>query len=287
MAFCAQCGSPVEGAFCSKCGAKTDAPDSPGAPVPPVAPLDPPIVIPPPAKTPKKGRFIFWALGGCLLLIIIAAIILFSTGLIVAHKVGLDSGTPGVAIAKLLLSNNPEVEVLSVDEDSGVIRVRDRKTGKILTVDMKDAQKGKIVLTDENNQKMEIKTQGEGNNATVEIQSADGSLRIGAGDKGQLPSWLPPYPNAESSGAMGFNSNQGKSGSFSFKSKDSVATVAAFYEEALKSAGFQIEKSLSEIPGQGSIMSISASDAKTRRTANMTAARTEEGTTINLAFETR
>ncbi|HTY61735.1 MAG TPA: zinc ribbon domain-containing protein [Acidobacteriota bacterium] len=292
MAFCAQCGSPVEGDFCSKCGAKVNAPVAAGVQAPPVAPAESPIVIPAPqAQKSKKGRVIFWVLGGCLGLIIIAGIIFFAAGLFIAHKAGIDSGSfaknPGVAIAKMMLNSNPDVEIVSVDEDHGIIRVREKKTGKILTVDMENAQKGKIVFTDEKDQKVEITTQGEGNNAAIEVKSADGSLRIGAESKNQLPEWLPSYPNAESATGTGFSANQGKSGSFSFKSKDSVETVAAFYEKALKSAGFQIQKSASQIPGQGSIVIISASDSQTKRTANVTAARTEEGTTINLAYETK
>jgi hypothetical protein len=293
MAFCVHCGSFVEGAFCTKCGAKADAPEAPGAPPPPpVPPAASPVVIPaPPAQAPKKGRFIFWALGGCLALVIIAAIIVFSTGIFIAHKAGLDTGlmknNPGLAIAKMMVSSNPDLEIVSVDEDRGILRVREKKTGKTMTVDLENAQKGKIVFTDEKNQKVEIQTHGDGDNAAVEIQSPDGAVRMGADAKGRLPGWLPAYPNAESSGAFEFNANEGKSGSFSFKSKDSVETVAAFYEKALKSAGFEIQKSLSQIPGQGSIVIISASDSKTQRTANVTAARMEEGTTINLAFEAK
>jgi hypothetical protein len=292
MAFCVHCGSPVEGAFCSKCGVKADIPEISGAPAPPVAPAASPIVIPTPtAQAPKKGRFIFWALGGCLALIIIAAVIVFSTGLFIAHKVGLDSGTlkrnPGLAIAKMMVSGNPDLEIVSVDEDHGILRVREKKTGKTLTVDLENAQKGKIVFTDEKNQKVEIQARGEGDNAAVEIKSAEGSLRMGADSKDQLPGWLPAYPNVESSGAIGFNANQGRSGSFSFKSKDSVETVAAFYEKALKNAGFEIQKSLNQIPGRGSIVIISALDRKTQRTANVTAAHTDEGTMINLAFEVK
>jgi len=292
MAFCVQCGSPVEGGFCSKCGAKVDAPEIPGAQIPPPAPAASPIVIPPAtAQKPKKGHFLFWALGGCLGLILVAVIISFFAFSYFAHRVGLDSRSltknPGIAIAKVLIGSNPDVELISADEDSGVIRVRDKKTGKTMTVDLENAKKGRIVFTDEHNQQVEIKTQGEGDNSTVEIRSADGNMRIGTGDNIHLPGWLPPYPNAESSGATTFNTNQGKSGACSFRSKDSVEKIAAFYEQALKSAGFQIEKSLSQIPGQGSIAVISASDSKTGRTANMTAARTEEGTSISLAYETR
>ncbi len=292
MAFCVQCGSPVEGAFCSKCGAKADMPEASGTPAPPVAPAASPIVIPPPpAQAPKKGRFIFWALGGCLVLIVITAIIIFSTGLFIARKTGIDSGmlksNPGIAIAKMMLSGNPDIEIVSVDEDRGIIRVREKKTGKTMTVDLENAQKGKIVFTDEKNQKVEIQTQGEGDNAAVEIKSADGSMRMGADIKGQLPGWLPSYPSAESSGAFVINADQGKSGSFSFKSRDSVETVAAFYEKALKNSGFEIQKTTTEIPNQGSMAIISASDSKTQRTVNLTAARTEEGTMINLTFDAK
>lgn len=286
MVFCVKCGSPVEGAFCSKCGAKADVPDTSGASV---APAASPIVIPPqPAQAPKKGRFIFWALGGCLVLIVIAAIIIFSTGLFIARKTGFDSGTlkrnPGLAIAKMMVNSNPDLEIVSVDEDRGILQVREKKTGKTMTVDLENAQKGKIVFTDEKNQKVEIQTRGEGDNAAVEINSADGSLRMGVDGKSQLPGWLPSYPNAESSGALGFNANQGKSGSFSFKSKDSVEQVAAFYEKVLKNAGFEIQKSLSQIPGQRSMVIISASDSQTQRTANITASPTEAGTMISLDF---
>jgi hypothetical protein len=249
-------------------------------------------VIPsPPAQAPKKGRFIFWALGGCLGLIIIAAIIVYSTGLFIAHKAGLDSGTlkrnPGLAIARMMVSGNPDLEIVSVDEDRGILRVREKKTGKTMTVDLENAQKGMIVFTDEKNQKVEIQARGEGDNAAVEIKSAEGSLRMGVDSKDQLPGWLPAYPNVENSGVFGFNGNQGRSGSFSFKSKDSVETVAAFYEKALKDAGFEIQKSLNQIPGRGAIAIVSASDSKTQRTANLTAAHTDEGTTINLAFEVK
>lgn len=286
MAFCTQCGASVEGVFCSKCGARMDAPSASGAQVPP--PREAPVVIPPPAKTPKKGRFIFWALGGCLVLIIIAGIILFSTGVFIARKAGLDSGSmknPGVAIAKMLLNNNPDVEIVSVDEDRGIIRVRDKKTGKTMTVDLENAQKGRIVFTDDKNQKVEITAQGEGDSASMEIKSADGNVRFGTASKDQLPDWLPPYPHAESSAGAGFSANEGRSGSFHFKSSDSVESVAAFYERALKSSGFQVERSLSQTSGRGALVVLSASDSRTQRTANVTAASTEEGTMINLTYE--
>lgn len=134
---------------------------------------------------------------------------------------------------------------------------------------------------------MDDQAQGEEKSAVAEIPASDSSLRTGTASEGQLPGWLPPYPNVESPEFTGFSKNRGKSGSFSFKTRDSVETVAGFYEQLLKNEGFQIEKSLTRIPGEGLIVMLSATDSESGRTANMTAARTSEGTTINLAFETR
>ena len=294
MAFCVHCGSPVEGAFCTKCGAKVDAPGAPGAPPPQVPPpqvpraASPIVIPPPPAQAPKKGRLIFWALGGCLVLIVIAVILIFSTGIFIAKKAGIDIGlmekNPELAMAKVLLSANPDLEVLSIDEDRGIIRVRDKKTGKALTMDLKDAKKGKFVFLDEQNRRVEIQSRGEGDNAGLEIRSDDGTMSMGT-NAGRLPNWLPPYPGAEAAGGMGFSAEKGDAGSCAFKSRDSAEDVVAFYENALKNAGFEVEKSTNQMPGQGSMIALSASDPNTQRRANVTALSGDGGTTINFAFE--
>jgi hypothetical protein len=294
MAFCVHCGSPVEGAFCTKCGAKVDAPGATGAPPPQIPPPQvpraaSPIVIPaPPAQAPKKGRFIFWALGGCLALIIIAVIVVFSTGIFIAKKTGIDIGLiqkdPGLAMAKMIATSNPDLEVLSIDEDRGIIRVRDKKTGKDLTMDLSDAKHGKFVFLDDQNRRVEIQSHGEGDNAGLEIRSDDGSMSLGA-NAGRLPSWLPSYPGSEAAGGMGFSAEKGNAGSCAFKSKDSAEDVIAFYENALKKTGFEVEKSTNPIPGQGSMIALSASDPNSQRRANVTALSGDGGTTINLAFE--
>ena len=171
MAFCMKCGATIEGAFCSKCGTPAgltgDSSVQGGQSVPPPPPSPQPAAAVPAAK---KGRAIFWILGGCLGLIIIAGVIMVATGLFVAHRAGLDPDlmkrNPSLAVAKMMASMNPELEVISVDESSGVIHVRDKKSGKSLKMNLKEAQKGKIVFQDEENKALEIQSQGEGDNAS-------------------------------------------------------------------------------------------------------------------------
>jgi len=267
-------------------------PGAPGTPPPQAPPAAAPAVIPSaPTQASKKGRFIFWALGGCLGLIAIAAILFFLAGSYITHRLGFDRGLlekkPELAVAKMLVSANPELEVLSIDEDRGVIRVREKKTGKTLTVDLEDAKNGKIAFLDDQNKRVEIQSRGEGDNATLDIQSSEGTVHLGANAAGQLPSWLPAYPGAEAAGSFGFSAENSKSGSCAFKSNDSIEAVAAFYDKALKNAGFEVQKNLTRTNGEESIILLSASDENTQRTAHVTAARAQGSTTIKLAFETK
>jgi hypothetical protein len=292
MAFCTSCGAPVEGAFCTKCGTHVGAPGASSAQaeqsVPPIPPLYQPPAV---ASAPKRHSPLFWILGGCLGLIVIGGIIAISTGVFIAHKAGLDPAlmkqNPGLAVAKMMATMNPDVEVLAVDEDRGIIRVREKKTGKTMTINLKDAQNGRIVFQDDQNQSVEIQSRGEGENASVEVRSSEGTMRMGASSAGQLPDWLPSYPGAESAGTFAISAENGKSGSCAFKTGDSVENVASFYEGALKDAGFVVQKTTTRISGKGSFIMLMAEDSNSQRNAHVTVVNSEEGTTINLVFETK
>jgi hypothetical protein len=292
MAFCTSCGAPVEGTFCTKCGTQVGAPGVSSAQAERSVPPIPPMYQPPAAASaPKRRSPLFWILGGCLGLMVIGGIIAISTGVFIAHKAGLDPAlmkqNPGLAVAKMMATMNPDLEVLSVDEDRGIIRVREKKTGKTMTLNLKDAQNGKIVFQDDQNQNLEIQSRGEGENASVDVRSSEGTTRIGAGSAGQLPDWLPSYPGAESAGMFGISAENGKSGSCAFKTGDSVENVASFYEGALKNAGFVVQKNTTQIPGKQSHIMLMAADSRSQRNAHVTIANSEEGTIINLVFETK
>ncbi len=278
MAFCTQCGSPVDGAFCSKCGAKAAIPGGadvapPPPPLPPRSPAAQPIIIPPPsAPTPRKGRLIFWVLGGCLLLVIVVLVVLFSTGLFIAHKTGLDldlmQRDPNLAVAKMIATANPDIEVLSVDKESGIIRVRDRKTGKEMSLDLKDVRNGKIVFMDDQSRRVEIQSRGEGKDSSLVIRS-DVDGEVNAAVSGGLPDWLPAYPGATAVSPK------------VLRSTDSIEAIGSFYESALKRAGFEVRRTSA---GEAAIM-LSASDPKSARSAEVSAARVGADTIINLEYD--
>ncbi len=231
MAFCTKCGAQVQGTFCGNCGTPmVSGPPTPGAALPSAAPASVP------AASAKMSPLV-WVLAGCGGLIVIAALVfglvLFKTRQFVhsAH------GNPAYAVARLMAAANPDLEVLSTDEDRGTMTVRNKKTGETLTVNLKDAQKGKFVF-EQNGKKAEINANANGDKGSFEIKSSEGSMKFGTNEK--TPDWVPVYSGVTPQGVFSAQTAQGATGSFRFTTNDSVDQVRQFYEDALKKAGMKL-----------------------------------------------
>jgi hypothetical protein len=217
-------------------------------------------------------------------------VIAVSCGLFVFNKVrqaGLDPALmekdPALAVTKFIAAMNPDIEVISVEEDRGIIRVRDKKTGKSLTMNLAEAKNGKIVFQSDDDQSVEIQTQGEGDNASVQVRGPDGTMRAGAG-AAQLPDWMPAYPGARNTGSFGFSANSGKSGTVSFETSDSLDNVVSFYEKALKRNGFAVQKTSMQHP-EGAMVILAGNAEAANRNATATISGKEGKTVIALMFE--
>jgi hypothetical protein len=231
MAFCTNCGAEVTGAFCKQCGTPAGATSAPPAPVftaPPAASAAP---VAGAAPVQRKTSPLVWILVIILGLFALGVIGMVGTGLFIVHKArqaGFDPQmmrqNPGLAITKMIATANPDVEVLSTDEGAGKITVRDKKTGKVVTMTFDDAKNGKFSFS---------------------AQGDDGktaSLEIGAGaDK--LPSWVPAYPGAKVEGTfnMAGDSGQGNGGAFGFSTSDAPEKVMSFYQDKCKELGINVK----------------------------------------------
>jgi hypothetical protein len=220
MAFCTSCGATVTGAFCNQCGTPASA-ASPQAAAPPVAAV--------PVK--RKTSPVVWVLIIILGLFVLGGIGMVGVGYFVVHKArqaGIDPDlmrrNPGFAVSKMIAAMNPDVEVLSADEGAGTITIRDKKTGKTVTMRFDEARKGRFSFS----------AQGDdGKTASVEI---------GAGAK--LPSWVPTYPGAKAEGTFAVKGDTGdatgEGGTVSFTTTDAGAKVMAFYTDKCKELGLKI-----------------------------------------------
>lgn len=285
MAFCTTCGSQIAGRFCEKCGAP--APGSSGSVAAAAAPAPFQQTVPPtpPAATRKGIHPIIWILGGLFAIGILFVGALTIGGILLVHKAkeaGLDPAlwekNPGLAATKVLAAANPDAQIMSVDEGAGVIVVRDRKTGKTIRMNFADIKSGRMSL-EADGEKVNIAAVGNGDNGALEIQSKDGTARFAAGSTVKLPAWVPAYAGAKETGGFSTNGPRGDAGTYGFKTSDTPAQVIAFYESALKSAGFTIQSKLDA----GSTTVLSADNAAHSVQVGAGADRGETGVSISFS----
>jgi hypothetical protein len=210
-----------------------------------VPPLPPP---PPPGAglpAPKKVSPVVWILGGCAILVFLAVAAVTVGGLFIAHKARqagfspeLMQKHPEVAVVKMMVAANPDAELVSVDEDKGIVTVRNKKSGETVTMNFEDIKNGKMSF-ESGGKKVEMEGHGEGDTGSFTVKSDQGTAKFGAGAV-KMPAWLPAYGGAS---VQGFSSQTagGSSGTFSFKATDGFDKVAEFYKDALKKAGFTVE----------------------------------------------
>lgn len=303
MAFCTKCGAQVQGPFCGSCGAPAAAGSAPqpgaslqptpglqpGAPAPP--PVTPPAYAPVPqvsAAAPQKTSAVVWILGGCGALVVLAALVAGVGMYYIAHKAKqaahMLEKNPALAITRMIAAANPDVDVVSTDEDKGTITVRDKKTGKTMTMNFADAQKGKFVF-EQDGQKIQMEAHADGDKGSLEVKSSEGSMKFGAGAGSEkLPDWLPAYPGAAPQGAFSMQSPKETTGSFHFVTKDSIEQVMRYYEDALKKAGLKVTSNTIQQDGKTGLGIVTGEEAGNKRKAVVNATASAEGINVGVTF---
>ena len=278
MAFCTNCGTQTDARFCTKCGQPMGAP-APGAPAPsytpqtaPAAPAPTPVTPMPGAVKPRTSPLV-WILGAIVGIFVLVGILVVGAGLFVAHKVksaGFDSElaqkNPALAAAKVMASLNPDVEVVGMDEDRGLITIKDKKTGKTITMNAEDVKNGKLTFSDE---------------------STGQKVTFGAASAVKLPDWLPTYPGSKPEGTFSASGDGNDGGMAHFKTSDASSKVLSYYQDALKSGGFKITSTFSGDSGNSKGGVLTAEDTPNRRSVMVTVGSGDEGTEVALTYGTK
>jgi len=236
---------------------------------------------------PKKSNTLLWILGifGGFALLVILAVVGF--GFFVMHKAkqaGFDSAlmkkNPGLASAKMVVALNPDLEIVSSDDDAGTIVVHNKRDGK--TVSMKfDPRKKSMVIEDEHG-KQSVNISGEGGPGSVEVNGPEGTTKIGTNaDKG--PSWLPDYPGSKPQNTFSADAKGERSGAYGFVTQDGAEKVMKFYGDELNSAG--ITTSSTTTNSQGKVGGIVFGETKEKtRTASVIVATENDGTHVTVTY---
>jgi hypothetical protein len=237
---------------------------------------------------PKKGGGLKWVLIGCggfILIGVIAMGSLFYFGYQKAKQAGLDPDlmqrNPTLAAAKIAMMNNPDVEFIRIDESKNTVIVKDKKTGKEITISADKAADGKIVVSEDGKDKVVIG----GKNGSIEVNGADGKVKIG-NTSGKMPDWLPEYPGVKIEGTYSTENAESSGAGFNFVTEDSIQEVIDFYEEGLKEEGFKVTRSTTTVNGQSS-GSIVGNDTGYKRNVVISASIINGETKVNVVSQTK
>ncbi|HWX53698.1 MAG TPA: hypothetical protein VN176_03815 [Verrucomicrobiae bacterium] len=239
-----------------------------------------------PAGTPpKKSNVLWWILGiiGGLILVFILAIV--GIGFFFVHKVNqmgdLAKKNPGLAAAKVMVTMNPDAEIVSSDDDAGTIVVRNKKDGKTVTMKF-DPQKKSMVILDDKGKESSIKISGEGNAGNIEISSDKGSMKMGTGADA-APPWVPVYPGVKVQNTLSVTENGKQSGQYVFTTSDSADKVISYYSDAMKSAGLTVSTTTGNTDGKISGV-VSGTDKDQNRTVAVVLGAESDGTHVGVTY---
>ena len=184
----------------------------------------------------------------------------------------------------MAVSMNPNVEIVSSDDNAGTITVRDKKTGKVTSLKF-DPQKKAMVITDETGKTTSLTTTGEGANASMEMKSSEGTVKIGAGSD-KAPAWVPVYPGSSPQNTFSATSNGEQSGSYTFVTADTPEKVISFYGDSLKSSSFAVSNLTTNSNGKTGGM-VSGEDKANKRTVVVSIGSESDGTHVNVTFSVK
>lgn len=235
-----------------------------------------------------------WVLVGCGSFLIIGIIAVFLGGYFVwnkAKEAGFDSdliqNKPALALAKMIVAANPDVELVSVDDDKGLITVRNKKTDETVTVNLDDAKNGKISFKKEGEDEVTLEANGDESKGSLEVKSAEGTAKFSSGSVEKLPDWLPVYPDVQLVGSYSAQNKGGQSGGFHFATKDPPNKIISFYEDGLRRAGMEVNTNLLQTNGKVSGGMATGEDTKKKRIVSINALPSEDGTQVTVVFEVR
>ncbi len=177
---------------------------------------------------------------------------------------------PAKTIAETAIRTNPELELVSTDDEAGTITFTNTKTGEEATLNFEDIAEGKFSMTTgEGEYKIDATDGGEGG---VTFTGPEGETRFGtSADLSDVPDWVPAYPGAtDAQGTMHSVSADGVMGAFTAKTTDGAQQVVDHYKQLFEDRGYTIGGESMTKTGDSSFGGINA-DLGDGRTVNVVA----------------
>ncbi len=235
-----------------------------------------PVPPPPPGspQPPKKGLSpLAWVGIGCAVLFVVGLLALGGIGAIGSYFIKKQADkfekNPTMAAAEMVVRLNPDLELVSSDEKTNTLTIKDKKTGEVTTLSADDAKNGKFTIkTDKGTTTIDANSKDGGSLKVTDDKGQTTTMNAGTAAPQNLPSWLPVYPGGTVQGTFDTTNAEGHSATFTVSTSDPVSKVLDFYKSQFESGGLKAEKTTFSANGQdgGTVTAKSADD---KRQANV------------------
>jgi len=224
---------------------------------------------PPPSAVPvkKKTSPWVWVLVGCLGLFVICGVIFGVATFFIAKKakgfVEEMAENPVKKSVEMMVRMNPDLELVSTDDEAETMTIKDKKTGEVSTFNWSDIQNGKMTFeSDGKSVTIDGSEAGQGR-MTVQDENGESTFSMGGGAEG-VPSWFPAYHDAsEVAVLVNANQNGQQSTIWTFKSGDEPPALLAFYQQNLVGDGWEVTVNNNTGATNGSLEGKKTDGAKT------------------------
>lgn len=196
----------------------------------------------------QKTNPLVWVAVGCGALALLAIGVVVAVGGFAAFKakqfVEDFEANPSKVAAEMIVRADPNLDLVSSDDEAGTFTVLNVKEDKEYTISFEDLAEGRVSwTTDEGEFSLDASEAAEGGQVVMSGPDGEATFSAGAGQMENIPDWVPLFPNAsktESSFAM--SSDEVTSGILAITTDEPVEAAAAWYEEQLEGAGYEVTK---------------------------------------------
>ncbi len=239
--------------------------------------------MPPPPKQ-SGAKVLAWIFGGMAVLVLLFIVGGAGVGFFMMHRVKqhgvspeLMWKNPALATAKMVVLSNPDVQLVSSNDSAGTMVVRDKKSGKVMTLKFDAANKKMVVIND---QGKTVTAALDSNAGTVKVESDEGTVKIGA-NADKAPSWVPVYPGSAPQNTISVSKEEKQSGTYVCVVKDDPAKVLGYYTDQLSAAGMKLTQTTS---GDNAKSGGVVSGEDNGRSVIVTVSADTDGTHINVLY---
>ena len=241
---------------------------------------------------PKKGLGpLAWILIGCGGLVVLGTLVAVAGGVFVFNKVKDVAEEikedPVRAGAETFIRLNPHLELVSTDEATETMTVRDTRTGEEGTFDWSELREGRLHWETSDGESVTLDARGGAGGAVVTTTGPDGEETAAIGGSAEWPEWLRRYPGASDlTGVFSGTADGVRNRMLTFTTRDSVDEVLAWFEASFGDLDLEISKSQYSREGvEGA--SITGNSADGARSVSIGIRATADGTDVDLTSTER